>query len=378
MYNERHSRWYAAWRTVAVPALFLFFFLALAWLRCRLPHWSLMPDAAVALLQQWQQRALAHIAGLGLGSEQTALLQAMLLGWRQQMPHAMRELYSQVGASHILALSGLHLGVLFCLLNALMRRVLGSAVWRTAVGVAMLAVMWLYVVLTGCSPSLVRASVMMSLLIAAQMRACGYSPWHALLMAAALILLFSPRALYSISFQLSFTAVAGIFLFYRPLSRQCRISAPPLRWLWNGICVSLGAQLGSLPLVAYYFHSISLTSVLLSPLYILLATGIMYSGIAAMLFGGRALVSVVALLMDVQHGAMRSAAASPFNLIGNLHPDALQVLFMYLAMLSLLPVLQALLPRPVDFPAARVERALRQWPFLLAAALFSLAGLNDF
>ncbi len=378
MYNVRHSRWYAVWRTAAVPAVFLFFFLALAWLRCRLPHWSLIPDAAAAVLQQWQQRALTHIAELGLEGGQTALLQAMLLGWRQQLPDTLRELYSRVGASHILALSGLHLGVLFCLLNALMRRVLCNAVWRTAVGMAMLTVMWLYVMLTGCSPSLVRASVMMSLLIAAQMRACGYSPWHALAAAACLILLFSPRALYSISFQLSFTAVAGIFLFYRPLSRQCHIPALPLRWLWNGICVSLAAQLGSLPLVAYYFHCISLTSVLLSPIYILLATGIMYSGIAAMLFGGQAFVSVVALLMDVQHSAMRSAAALPFNLVGNLHPDATEVLFMYLALLSFLPPLHALLPQPVDFPAARVARALRQWPYLLATALFLLASLVDF
>lgn len=367
MYDMWRSRRYAWWRTVAAPAFFLFAFVSLTWLRCRLPDWSLMPDSVTLALQQWQWRSLDYIASLGLDGEQTALLQAMLLGWRQQLPDGLRQLYSQVGASHILALSGLHLGVLFCLLNALMRRVLYNAVWRTLVGVAMLAVMWVYVVLTGSSPSLVRASVMMSLVIAAQIRASGYSSWHSLSMAAFVILLFSPRALYSISFQLSFTAVAGIFLFYKPLSRQWRVADLPLRWVWNGVCVSLAAQLGSLPLVAYYFHSISLTSILLSPLYILLATGIMYTGLLAMLFGGWTVLPV-SLLIDLQHALMRHVAAWPFNLVDNLYPDAVQVFFLYLGIGALLPILQAMQPLPVDFPAARVSRTLRQWPFLLASA----------
>ncbi len=374
MFGARHSHWYARWRTVAVPAFFLFVFLSLTWLRCQLPDWSLLPDAAALVLQQWQCRALEHIAGMGLDAEHIALLQAMLLGWRQQLPQELRQLYSQVGAAHILALSGLHLGVLFCLLNAIMRRVVFNAVLRTLVGLIMLAVMWTYVVLTGCSPSLVRASVMMSLLIAAQIRATGYSPWHALFMAAFFILLFSPRSLYSISFQLSFTAVAGIFLFYHPLRCQCCITNRPLRWMWNALCVSVAAQLGSLPLVAYYFHSISLISFLLSPLYILLATGIMYAGIIAMLFGG-CCTACVAFLVDVQHGVMHRVAAFSFNAIEQLYLDAMQVFFLYLSIVLLLPVLRAMQPRPVDFLAFRISRTLRQWPYMLASALSLCASL---
>ncbi len=374
MFDVGHSRWYARWRAVAVPVFFLLAFVSLTWLRCQLPDWSLMPDAVALVLQQWQRCALDHIAGMGLDAEHTALLQAMLLGWRRQMPLELRQLYSQVGAAHILALSGLHLGVLFCLLNAIMRRVLFNAVLRTLVGVTMLVLMWTYVVLTGCSPSLVRASVMMSLLIAAQIRATGYSPWHALLMAAFFILLFSPHSLYSVSFQLSFTAVAGIFLFYHPLSQQCRITNLPLRWGWNAVCLSLAAQLGCLPLVAYYFHGVSLISFLLSPLYILLATAIMYIGIAAMLFGGWT-VTWVALLMDLQHGLMRCVASFPFAAIEWQHLDVIQILFLYCAILSLLPVLRVMQPRPVDFFAARISRTLRQWPYLLASALFLCAFL---
>ncbi len=367
MLEELRRRWATNRLQIVAPVLFFLFLLCITIQRCRLPEVSL-PESVVVVLQRWQQCALGYVAALGLNDEHTALLQAMLLGWRQYLPYELRQLYSHAGASHILALSGLHLGILFALFNAIMCRVLYRSFLRKLLGTFMLVLMWMYVLQTGCSPSLMRAAVMTSLFIAGQMRASGYSAWHALLVAAIFILLLSPHSLYSIGFQLSFMAVIGIFLFYRPLMCQLHITNLPLRWMWNAICVSLAAQLGTMPLVAYYFHSVSLSSLLLSPLYIFLATAIMLAAIVALLFGGWT-TTLVAMLIDMQHGVMRQVAALPYDALHHLHPDTLQVVFMYLGIVFLLPILRAMQPRLVDFAAFRLSRTLRQWPYLLASAL---------
>jgi len=187
-----------------------------------------------------------------------AVLSALTLGDKSRLDRETRELFAGTGTAHILALSGLHLGILFGLMRLLLaacRRQTARWVLATA-GVALL---WAFAVLAGLPLSLVRAAVMFSVMQAAEATRRHPFSLHALLLAAAVMLVAAPQALFDVGFQLSFTSVFFICTLF-PLLPQ-----PPwlnghrvLRGLYGMAGVSLCAQIGTAPLVAYYFHTFPL------------------------------------------------------------------------------------------------------------------------
>ena len=363
------------WAMVLISCLL---FVVAGHLRALFPDFSLLPDGLVRASARWADVLSARIHAWGLPADAEGLMQAMLLGRREGLPEVLRTLYNNVGASHVLALSGLHVSVLFLLPGALFLRVLTWPWARWCVAGSVVALLWLYVVLTGCSPSLVRSAVMVSLFTVGLVRQTGVFSWHTLGLAALLILLFTPSALLrSVSFQLSFSAVAGILLFYRQGARLAEAGLPA-RWFCGGVLLSLAAQLGCTPLVAHYFHTLSLSSVVLSPLYILLATCILYLGLAGLVVGGY-VASLLGLLIGWQHGLMRWVASVPLLAPVDLTLSPLQVVLVWLSAAFLMSAIRAEDRRP--WGAVRPDRPYRLlglWPrWLIALAFAALAvGLS--
>ena len=343
-------------------------------LRALFPDISLLPDGLVDASARWADALSARIHAWGLTAEGDALMQAMLLGRRGGLPDDLRILYNHVGASHVLALSGLHVSVLFLLLNALFLRLVTWRLARWCVAAGMVALLWLYVVLTGCSPSLVRSAVMVSLFAVGLVRQSGLFSWHTLGLAALLILLFAPSALFSVSFQLSFSAVAGIFLFYRRSAKMAERSLP-VRWFCGGVLLSLSAQLGCTPLVVCYFHALSLSSILLSPLYVLLATAILYLGLLGLLFG-ECVAPLLGLCIRWQHGLMRWVDSVPLLTPVDLTFTPLQVVLVWLSAAFFLSAIRAEDRRP--WGAVRSDRGYRLlalWPRWLGGLLFAVLAV---
>ncbi len=344
------------------------FFLLVGFVRARegdcdlLPHW--VYDGAARLLGN----AMGRLHAVGFPPDVNSLLEAMLFGQRQDLGRETYQLYSDAGASHVLALSGLHLGILFGLFNIVLLRVLYNAWLRYALCSLGLLLMWVYVALTGFPVSLVRASVMMSLFLVSQMRMGGSNAWHTWGLAAVAVLFVSPSALWSVSFQLSFVSVAGILAFYGPLRDIISVRNPWLHWLWCAIVVSFSAGAAALPLVAYYFHHFSLSSFFLSPFYILLATALMYSALLALVFGS-CMVSPVTVLVSTLHGLLRFGSLLPGAKVERLFISPAQVVLFYMALVCLLPALRAARPRVTDINPLRLVRFLRRWPYLVAAVV---------
>lgn len=340
-------------------------------LRALFPDVSLLPAGLLRLSAGWADALSARIHAWGLAPEADGLMQAMLLGRRQGLPDTLRTLYSHVGASHVLALSGLHVSVLFLLLNALFLRVLTWRRARWAVATVVTLLLWGYVVLTGCSPSLVRAAVMVSLLTVGLVRQTGFFSWHTLALAAFAILLFTPSALWSLSFQMSFCAVAGIFLFHRQSEWLAR-RGPAVRWLCGGMLLSLAAQLGCTPLILYYFHAFSLSSILFSPLYILLTTAILYLGLLGLVAGALA-APLLSLCIGWQHGLMRWVDSVPLLSPVDLSLSAPQVVGVWLSAAFFVSAVRA--GSRGAWGAVRPDRPYRllaQWPRWLASGLFGM------
>ena len=207
---------------------------------------------------------LSQSLSQSLSEPQGAMGQAILLGIRSAIPSDLVRAFRETGTSHLLAISGLHVGVFLALSLAASRLVFGA---RGRVYVlAPLAAVWMYAALSGMSPSVQRAAIMGSVYLAGLYLGRQNSGMPALAAAAAVMVGLSPAILTSVSFQLSFAAMAGLVLLSPPIERRLQLALPAgperpwSRELTFAIAASVAATLATLPLVAYYFNYVSLVS----------------------------------------------------------------------------------------------------------------------
>ena len=219
----------------------------------------------------------------GLDERAAALMQAMTLGIRADLGE-LREVFALSGLAHILALSGLHVGILMGALGWLLRP-LGQRRYPL-----MMLLLIGFVFLVGASPSVLRASLMVGAVLLSLWLGSGrIEAWPALSLAALVTLLWHPSWLFDLSFQLSYLAVIGILLLTVPLTK--RFIGTNLSWwhpkvlLFGSVTVSIAAQALSLPLVASTFGNVPLLSPLVNVVAIPLATLLVPLGFVAGLLG---------------------------------------------------------------------------------------------
>ncbi len=200
-----------------------------------------------------------------LPEPQASLAQALLLGLRDRIPEEMAEEFRHTGTSHLLAISGLHVGTVLVMSTAAGAWALGRR--RQVYLVLPLAAMWGYALLSGLSPSVERAAIMGSVYLLAILAGRPRTILPALALAAAVMAGKDPSVLRDLSFQLSFTAMAGIALlltWYAPWLGPGPRDAPgaepwwrgPASWCVAAVAVSFAATLATLPLVAFNFHQV--------------------------------------------------------------------------------------------------------------------------
>ena len=212
---------------------------------------------------------LADSLQRGLPQPHASLAQAVLLGLRGDLPDSVREDFLETGTGHLLAISGLHVGVLLGLTLAASRAALGGGRWHLLVP---LAALWLYALLSGMAPPVVRAAIMGTLFLAARFSGRPGAGLPALSLAAAVMAGLDPALLRDVSFQLSFTAMAALLLLAPPI--EARLNAllesrlaergPLLRsskGLAAALAVGVAVTLGTLPLLSFAFHRISLLGI---------------------------------------------------------------------------------------------------------------------
>ncbi|MEM6396734.1 MAG: ComEC/Rec2 family competence protein [Bacteroidota bacterium] len=236
-------------------------------------------ERASALRENWIDGFRPHLA-----PDELAVAAALVLGKRDLITEDLRSAYADTGAVHVLAVSGLHVGIVAAILLWLFRRLLpgqkGVMPWlRLLVCVAGI---WGFALLTGFSPSVQRAALMFSLLLLGLERRRRSPLFNSLALAAIVILAYDPRQLFAVGFQLSFAAVAGIGLFQQTISSWWKPEAKILKPVWSVMSVSLAAQIGTLPLVMYYFQQFPLYFLLSGSIVILTA----YGGLVLGLFHG--------------------------------------------------------------------------------------------
>lgn len=210
---------------------------------------------------------------------------ALLLGQKDFLGRDTKAVFRDTGVMHILAVSGLHVGILVTLLFFLAKpfSLKGKALRIYLLGVV--CCIWGYAILTGFSPSVIRASVMFSLITFGQMRERKPSIFNVLAFSAMLMIVIDPSVIGEVGFQLSYLAVSGIVLLY-PLILSWWL--PPnkgLDYFWQIVSVSIAAQLTTFPLTVFYFHSFPPWFLLANIFVIPLTFVIMQVGIPFLILG---------------------------------------------------------------------------------------------
>ena len=221
---------------------------------------------------------------LGIEGDELAVLSALTLGDKTDLSESVRESYSVAGVSHVLALSGLHVGLLYALAFFLLRPLLlGGQSGRVLRSLLLILLLWLFAFFTGLSPSVVRSAAMFSIWALADL--CGRQSFslNTLALTAWLMLLVRPVWLFDVGFQLSFAAVLSILLFQPFLYRLCPVRHRAGTYLWGLVSVSVAAQLGTAPLVLFYFSRFSTHFLLTNLLVVPLVTLILYAAVVLLL-----------------------------------------------------------------------------------------------
>ena len=219
-----------------------------------------------------------------LGEEELAVVAALTVGDKGILTEDLKERYSAAGVSHVLALSGLHVGILSAVLLVILAPLKRWKRGERLRSFLVVLALWGFAFVTGLSPSVVRAVAMCSLYFVATCLVDGRFPAnYVLVLAAFLMLSYQPLYLFDLSCQLSFVAVGSILYFYPLLSGCIHVKNRLLTWAWNGMAVSMSAQLGTLPLILLYFGTFPTYFLLANLIVSVLAGAVLCGAIVALL-----------------------------------------------------------------------------------------------
>jgi competence protein ComEC len=237
------------------------------------------------LAQRCRIKILSYYRSLGLVGDTYAFIAAITLGYKAYLSDDIKKAFQASGTAHLLAVSGLHTGIIYLILSLLLsplgRRGIGFRIRQWTIILMLCG----YAFLAGLSASVVRAVIMLSLYCMGRLRQESSFTVNTLAAAAFLILIFQPNSFYDISFQMSFGAVFSILWFQPRIAALVKTKKKITKYLWNLMTLSLSAQLGLFPLLLYHFGTFPTWFFITNILVVPLLGGIIYSMIPLLLTG---------------------------------------------------------------------------------------------
>lgn len=271
------------------------------------------------------------LSRIKMDDEAYAVVAAMALGDKSALTQELRDVYSVTGASHILALSGLHLGIIYMLLSFFVLRR-----WKVLSQLLLVLSIWAFVFLVGLSTSVVRSAVMLSVYAVFSLGKREKMSINTLAFSAIVMLMLNPLSLFDVGFQMSFMAVFSILLFLPLLdgfvSQEFLMSHRFVKWLWGLTAVSCAAQIGVAPLIAYYFGRFSTCFLLTNFIVVPAAVVIILLSLVVMMIPS--LAYLLLYVVTLQNAILTRIASIPGACIDGLHPTILQVSMVYVIILS--------------------------------------------
>ncbi|MFD3003076.1 ComEC/Rec2 family competence protein [Pontibacter toksunensis] len=270
-----------------------------------------------------------------------AISSALILGVKDELDNSIRSAYASTGTMHVLAVSGLHVGLIYLVLVWLFSFFAPSVRQRVLQAVLILGFLWTYAFLTGLSPSVLRAVVMFSFVTVGTAIKRQTNIYNTIAIAAAALLLLNPYNLKEVGFQLSFLAVLGIVYLQPKLYGLLEINNWLLDKVWSYFTVAIAAQLATLPLGLFYFHQFPVYFWFANLLIVPAAMFALYTGIVALAFSWVPVLS--SLLFALHYGIVwgmnwfnEVVQHLPYALLNGIDITALQTWLLYAFFIMLL------------------------------------------
>lgn len=298
--------------------------------------WTILPTKkSKQYLQVLQQKIKNRLQQNITGKQEKAVAAALLIGYKQDIDSDLMKAYSNTGVIHVIAISGLHLGLIYGLLLSIFSWMPDSIIKKWTAPPIMLLVLWGFALLTGAGPSIVRAAVMFSFIIIAKVVKQNSNIINALAASAFFLLLLHPFYLWDIGFQLSYAAVLSIVLYQKHIFDSLYFKYKWIQACWQLNAVTLSAQILTLPLVVYHFHQFPNYFLLSNFIVVPLSSIILYGCLLLLPFGtlaylGKALSVAISWLITCMNWVIQKMNALPYATTGNLHINTAQVILFFI------------------------------------------------
>ena len=231
---------------------------------------------------------------IGGNKNEQGIAEALLIGYKEDLDKDLVQAYSNTGVVHIIAISGLHLGLIYAILLWVFTKTGLMKSSKLLSVVLILSFLWMFSLLTGASASVLRSAVMFSFILSGKAFFKQANSFNALAASAFTLLCWNPYLLWDVGFQLSYLAVFGIMWLQQPIYKLCFIKNKLLRSAWSLMSVTLAAQVLTFPVCIYYFHQFPTLFLFTNFIAVPLSTIILYSEILLVLLSA---VSPVAHLL---------------------------------------------------------------------------------
>ncbi|MFC2117251.1 ComEC/Rec2 family competence protein [Bacteroidota bacterium] len=289
----------------------------------------------ITITKKARNNILSIYKKYGISGSALSVLSALSIGQKKDIEPDIRQNYSSSGAMHILAVSGLHVGIIFLLFSFFLKflnKLHGGKIIRA---LFLIILLWLYAFTTGLSPSVSRATIMFTFHIIGSTTKRKGSIYNTIALTAFLLLIINPSIIFSPGFQLSFIAVIGIIYFYPIIYRVIKVKNSVLNNIWKISCLSLAAQLATFPISIFYFNTFPNYFILTNLLAIPLATIIIYLSIILIIFSIIPSVStgisfILKSLVSALNTTTEFIANIPFSTSNNIYFPIEKVFLIYI------------------------------------------------
>ena len=274
------------------------------------------------------------------GKDELGIAEALLIGYTNDLDKDLVQAYSNTGVVHIIAISGMHLGLIYIMLVWLFARIPYVKKSNLLQVILILSCLWLFSLLTGAAASVVRSAVMFTFITIGKNFAKRSSIYNSLAASAFVMLCYNPYYLWDVGFQLSYLAVVGIIVFQKPIYNWFFVKNKWLDKCWKLMAISLAAQLLTFPVCIYYFHQFPNLFLFTNIIAVPLSSIILFGEIALVAFSwipfvGVYLGKIIGWLVMIMNEMIRWFSQLPYAVWDRIPATILTTWLLYAIVLGL-------------------------------------------
>ncbi|UKN01465.1 competence protein ComEC family protein [Paracrocinitomix mangrovi] len=303
-------------------------------------NWGLKGNDANPFLSaifSWRQNLSELINDSGMSPKNAMVANALLLGQKEYLDKDVLRSYSSAGAMHVLAVSGLHVGIVMLILMTFLKPFKKLKFGKNIYVIALLSGIWFYAFITGLSPSVMRAAVMFSFIIVGQELQRETNVYQSIMVSAFLLILTDPYIIFQVGFQLSYLAVLGIVYLQPKIENLFYVKNKILYKAWQISAVSIAAQIATFPLGLYYFHQFPnfflLSNLLVIPMaFFILIVGMSYLILHIIPLINDLLLYVLDVLINVLNFGVEWVEKLPYSILWGISIEWYEVFLIYISL----------------------------------------------